>query len=250
MASPQYPPATDRWNLNIPLLIGVVFVFLIGVAAWVLVASGDDDPAMVATSDSTDPTTTVETTVAPTSTVPVTTSPAPMPDATAITSTTAAPTVTQPPPPPAPAPAPPPPPPPAPTTTPAPTTPPVPPTTAPGSAPGTVPGDLAIPGFPMQAPPCNDSFITIIASAVGNDVAPEGILVYLEDHPGSSYLRTDQTCPSLAQSVDGEPIYVVFFGPFAVADDACTARAQGTEGSYVRQLSATLGPDHSVPCPA
>ena len=101
----------------------------------------------------------------------------------------------------------------------------------------------------MQAPPCNDSFITVVASAVGADVASEGILEYLEGYPTSNYLRTDQTCPSLAQSIDGEPIYVVFFGPFPFAEDACAARADGTEGSYARILSETQTPAHAVPCP-
>lgn len=100
----------------------------------------------------------------------------------------------------------------------------------------------------MQAPPCNDSFITIIASAVGSDVAAVGIQTYLDDYPTSNYLRTDQTCPSLTPALDGEPIYVVFFGPFPFASDACEARAGGTEGSYVRTLSETEPPTHTIAC--
>ena len=47
---------------------------------------------------------------------------------------------------------------------------------------------------------------------------------------------------------DGAPIYVVFFGPFAVASDACAARAEGTDGAYARRLSTEVGPDHGVSC--
>jgi serine/threonine-protein kinase len=100
----------------------------------------------------------------------------------------------------------------------------------------------------MQRPGCDDSFITVIASAIGDQATPGGIANVLDAYPGSSYLRTDQTCPSLNQSVDGAPIYVVYFGPFAFASDACAARADGTEGAYARRLSDDVGPNHGVSC--
>ena len=70
----------------------------------------------------------------------------------------------------------------------------------------------------------------------------------LDEFPDSNYLRTDQTCPSLTQDVDGEPVYVVYLGPFPFASDACTARADGTPDAYARQLSEDLSPDHSIDC--
>jgi serine/threonine-protein kinase len=100
----------------------------------------------------------------------------------------------------------------------------------------------------MQRPGCDDSFITVLASAVGGQATAAGIAGVLETYPGSDYLRTDQTCPSLTPEIDGAPIYVVFFGPFVVASDACAARAQGSEGAYVRQLSDDLGPRHGISC--
>jgi serine/threonine-protein kinase len=126
---------------------------------------------------------------------------------------------------------------------------PAPPTTAEGSEPGAPLGDLAIDGYPMQQPPCDGGFITIIASAVGEQATANGIEAVLEQYPGSNYLRTDQTCSSLNPSVNGQPIYVVFFGPFPFASDACAARADGTEGSYARQLSNDVPPTHQVDCP-
>ena len=210
-------PPVDRWNVNLPAVVGVVFVFLIGVVIWVVTSNGDDEsgagtPATTA-ADTPDPTT------APSA--PATTTPPPMPDLTTATSAT-----------------------PAPTTTAAPEV-----TAAPGAGPDAVPGDLGIPDTPMQAPICNDSFITVIASAVGEDASAGGVANVLEQYPTSNYLRTDQTCPSLTPDVDGEPIYVVYFGPFPFASDACAARAGGTPDSYARQLSETLGPEHSVDCP-
>jgi serine/threonine-protein kinase len=122
-------------------------------------------------------------------------------------------------------------------------------TTAPGAGDDAVPGDLAVPGRPMQRPPCDGGFITVLASAVGNQATAGSIAAVLEQYPGSNYLRTDQTCSSLNPDVEGEPIYVVFLGPFALDTDACAARAEGPEGAYARQLSNDVGPQHSVDCP-
>lgn len=229
-----YDPSSagERWNVNLPAVIGVVFVFLVGVVVWVIATSGGDDdggvtggiaPSTVAgTTDSTSPTTTPGAAAG-------TTTPAPMPSTTTQTST---------PPPTSPSTAPP-------TTEPVETTT---PTTAPGAAEGAVPGDLGVPGRPMQQPPCDGSYITVLASPIGAQANASSVAAVLDDYPGSNYLRTDQTCPSLTPDVDGEPIYVIFLGPFAFDSDACAARAEGPEGAYARRLSDELGPDHSVAC--
>ena len=210
-------PAGERWNVNLPAVIGLVFVFLVGVIVWVVVSSGGDDDAAVSTTSTS---VAVPATGGSTTTQPVTqtTSPAPMPDPSAVATSTSA----------------------------DPTKPPV--TTAPGAGEGAVPGDLAVPGRPMQRPGCDESFITVLASAVGAQATAAGIGNVLDTYPGSNYLRTDQTCPSLTPDIDGEPIYVVYLGPFAFASDACAARAEGPQGAYARRLSTEVGPDHGVAC--
>lgn len=111
-----------------------------------------------------------------------------------------------------------------------------------------MPGDLAISGRPMQRPPCDGAFITVLASPIGEQATSAAVSAVLDQYPGSNYLRTDQTCPSLTPDVDGEPIYVIYLGPFVVASDACSARAGGPEGAYARELSNELGPEHAVAC--
>jgi len=222
-------PAGERWNVNLPAVIGLVFVLLVGVVVWVVVSSGgDDDDAAVSTTSTL---ATVPATDGSTTTLVVaqTTSPAPMPDPSAVaTSVDAAePPVTT-------------------STSVDAAEPPV--TTAPGADDGAVLGDLAVPGRPMQRPGCDDSFITVLASAVGAQATAVAIGNVLDTYPGSNYLRTDQTCPSLTPDIDGEPIYVVYLGPFAFASDACAARAEGPQGSYARKLSTEVGPDHGVDC--
>lgn len=231
-----YDPSSagERWNINMPAVIGVVFVFLLGVVVWVVATSGDDDGAAPG---STVPVTASPPTASTGDTVTGTTTPAPMPSttppptpATSTAPSTVPPTV--------------------PPTTPAPTEPAetTTPTTAPGAADGAVPGDLGVAGRPMQQPPCDGGFITVLASAIGGQATAASVGAVLDDYPGSNYLRTDQTCPSLNPDVDGEPIYVVYLGPFAVDSDACAARSEGPEGSYARQLSDDVGPEHSVDC--
>lgn len=231
-----HQPAGERWNVNMPAVIGVVFVLLVGVVIWVIASSsggdGDEDAEPVQTT-----TTVAAASPAPTSTdvttddtTPMSTTPAPMPATTAPAETTtpsSAPATTEPPPPATAAPA----------------------TTAPGSDVGTVPGDLGVADRPMQQPTCDGGYIAVLASPIGEQATAASLASVLDTYPGSNYLRTDQTCPSLTQSRDGQPIYVVFLGPFAVESDACTARAEGPEGAYARRLSSELTPDHVVDCP-
>lgn len=223
----------ERWNVNLPAVIGVVFVFLVGVIVWVIASGGDDDDS-AAGSSSTSSSVVTDTAVTTTPAMPEsTTTTIAEPTETTVpaastTSTTSSTTTTTT------------------TTTVPPTT--VPVTTAPGADDDAVPGDLAIPGRPMQRPTCDGSFITIIASAVGDDATADGIAAVLDAYPGSEYLRTDQTCSSLRPDVDGAPIYVVYFGPFAFDTDACAARAEGPDGAYAKELSQDVGPDQVVDC--
>ena len=241
------PPERDRWGLNLPLAVGVVVVFLIAVIAWVVIDAprGDDeavDPTLPPPAPTTNPigslvvpTTTTTPPLLPT-TVPVVpvqpTTPPPVPTPTAappaptipVTPTT---TVAPPPPPP--------------------TAAPTPPATLSPPGPDAVPGDLGVPNRPMVRPVCS-GYITVIASNVASTTSAAGIQQILAQYPGSEYLRTDESCTSLDRSGQGEPIYVVYFGPYPEAVDACLARADGPSGAYARQLSNDIGPNHSVAC--
>ena len=231
-------PATgERWNVNMPAVIGVVFVFLLAVVIWVIATSGGDGDgaagdAPIETPPATESPATTVAAVSTTESATGTTTPAPMP-ATTMPIQTTAPTS-------APSTAPP-------TTEPPPATA-APATTAPGADPDTVPGDLGVPGRAMQRPACDGSFITVLASPIGGQATAASLAAVLDTYPGSNYLRTDETCPSLTPSSGGEPIYVVFLGPFSIDSDACAARSNGPDGSYARQLSDDLSPDHVVTC--
>ena len=240
----------ERWNVNLPAVIGVVFVFLVGVIVWVVAASAsDDDGALPGESVPSVPTSTIAAIV----TVPTTT-PLPMPSTT-LAAPTLAPTLppTAPPTTPAPTAAP---------TTPAPTAPP--PTAAPAPTTTAAPAptttgaptttvspssvDLGVPGHPITQPPCNGGYITVLGSAIGDQATADSMANVLNKYDGSNYLRTDVTCSSLTPSSNGEPIYVVYFGPYATDREACAARSQGPKDAYVRRLSNDIPPSHSVNC--
>jgi hypothetical protein len=244
----------ERWNVNLPAVIGVVFVFLVGVIVWVVAASASDDGgALPGESVPSVPTSTLAAIV----TVPTTT-PLPMPSTT-LAAPTLAPTLPPTAPPTTPAPTA------APTTpapTAAPTTPPT--TTAPAPTTTTAPAptstgaptttvaptgvDLGVPGHPITRPPCDGGYITVLGSAIGSQATADSMAKVLNKYPGSNYLRTDVTCSSLTPSSSGQPIYVVYFGPYATDREACAARSQGPKDAYVRRLSNDLPPSHSVNC--
>lgn len=109
---------------------------------------------------------------------------------------------------------------------------------------GTPEGDLGIPGYDMVVPTCDDQYITVLYSAIEPGAYEEQVASNLDAYPNSNYLRTDQSCPSLRQEIEGNPIYAVFYGPFETAGEACDALAD--ENSYVRLLSETTPPGEAT----
>lgn len=100
----------------------------------------------------------------------------------------------------------------------------------------TVPGDLGL-AIAMTNPVCDSSYVTLLFSSVEPDVYEEEITKYLADYPGSNYLRTDVTgCRSLRQSLNGNLIYAVYFGPFTSFAEACASRPLDS-GAYVKVLN-------------
>lgn len=97
--------------------------------------------------------------------------------------------------------------------------------------------DLGISGYPIQQPTCDGAFVTVVASIVGKDDAAERVKSVLDRYPDGNYLRTDRSCASFSQSSNGQPIFVVFLGPFAQPADACEARVKAADDAYIKRLS-------------
>ena len=105
-------------------------------------------------------------------------------------------------------------------------------TTAPPAARG--PGDLGLP-VPISAPACNGDTVAVVYNAVTPGAYQQEIAAALAQHPGASYLRTDQACASLKQSENGSPIYAVYY-PGATRAETCAIRDRIGGGTYARVL--------------
>lgn len=90
---------------------------------------------------------------------------------------------------------------------------------------------------PITQPGCEGSFIAVVGSAVHPPTYREEVQGMLDAHPGSEYLHTSDTCPSLRPRTDaGNEIYAVYYGPFPAREQACQIQDSWGEGSYVKVL--------------
>jgi hypothetical protein len=71
----------------------------------------------------------------------------------------------------------------------------------------------------------------------------------LNDYPGSSYLRTDQSCPSLHQSTgSGDPIYAVYRPAGRDQGSVCAAVNAAGGSAYGMWLDTNSDPDTDITC--
>jgi serine/threonine protein kinase, bacterial len=110
------------------------------------------------------------------------------------------------------------------------------------------PGDLGL-ATPISRPPCNGLGIVVLGNITTPGLYPQGVQDLLNRHPGASYLRTDQSCPSLRQSDDeGDPIYTVYRPAGFSQSEVCAAvRSEGGD-AYGKWLDYTTPPSYIIPC--
>lgn len=103
--------------------------------------------------------------------------------------------------------------------------------------------------IPMSHPACDGTGIVVLGSVTTPGQYAEGVQRLLEANPGASYLRTDQSCPSLRPATaDGNPIYAVYRVAGRSQAAVCDAVAAAGGGAYGRWLSNTLPPEHKIDC--
>lgn len=126
-----------------------------------------------------------------------------------------------------------------------------PPAPRPPTPPAKPSGDLGL-SIPMSSPSCNpEQTIVVLGNATTPGRYAEDIQRLLNAHPGASYLRTDQSCPSLRQATEtGNPIYAVYRIAGRTEAQACAAVRAAGAGAYARWLSTSplKGPEHSITC--
>jgi len=123
-----------------------------------------------------------------------------------------------------------------------------PPPVRPAPAPSRGSGDLGL-SVPISYPPCDGLGIAIVYSATNPDKYRLAVQQALNSNPGSSYLRTDLSCPSLRQSSDdGTAIYAVFYPAGYSKSSVCSAVRQSGPGAYGRWLDTDISPAHKIIC--
>ena len=86
--------------------------------------------------------------------------------------------------------------------------------------------------------PCSDAFLVILTSSGTPKDNDAQVQAAADKVPDAKYLRTDKSCKTFNQSLNGNPIYAAYVGPFDSMADACQARVDtGSAASYVRLLS-------------
>ncbi|MEO9327512.1 serine/threonine-protein kinase [Gordonia aurantiaca] len=113
---------------------------------------------------------------------------------------------------------------------------------------GSGPGDLGV-SVPMSRPACDGTGIVVVGNATSPGSYASEVQAYLDRFPGSNYLRTDQSCPSLRQRSDeGNPIYAVYFVAGPTLGDICTLRNQIGGDAYGKWLDTTSDPSMYITC--
>ncbi|MET0454095.1 MAG: serine/threonine-protein kinase [Mycobacterium sp.] len=126
--------------------------------------------------------------------------------------------------------------------------PPPPPPPPPPPAPVVVPGDLGL-SIPMTRPACDGTGIVVLYNAVTPGAYVEEIGQALASHPGASYLRTDQSCPSLRQrDGNGNVIYAVYRVAGRTQAEVCGAVRSAGDGAYGKWLDTSTDPAFILPC--
>ena len=114
------------------------------------------------------------------------------------------------------------------------------------AAPSAVTGDLSL-TVPMTRPACDGTGIVVLFSAVTPGSYAQEVQAALDANPGSSYLRTDQSCSSLNQATaDGNAIYAVYRVGGPDQNSVCAAVAGS--GGYGKWLDNTSDPDARIEC--
>jgi serine/threonine-protein kinase len=101
----------------------------------------------------------------------------------------------------------------------------------------------------MSTPACNGQGIVVLGNITTPGQYPSGIQQLLNQFPGASYLRTDQSCPSLRHASDeGNPIYAVYRPAGTTQAQICAAVRSAGGKAYGKWLDTTTDPAYIIPC--
>jgi hypothetical protein len=103
--------------------------------------------------------------------------------------------------------------------------------------------------IPVSRPTCDGTGIVVLGNAVTPGRYQADVQRLLADNPGASYLRTDQSCPSLRQATEtGSPIYAVFRVAGRTPQEVCSAVRAAGGNAYGKWLDTAADPSYVIPC--
>lgn len=109
-------------------------------------------------------------------------------------------------------------------------------------------GDLGL-SIPMTLPRCNGQGIVVLGNVTTPGLYESGVQQLLNMFPGASYLRTDQSCPSLRQATEeGNPIYTIYVPAGGTQRQICAAVRSAGGDSYGKWLDTTTDASYIIPC--
>ena len=101
----------------------------------------------------------------------------------------------------------------------------------------------------MSKPLCNGQGIVVLGNVTTPGQYESGIQRLLNIYPGASYLRTDQSCPSLRQADDeGDPIYTVYRPAGSTRSEVWAAVCAAGGEAYGKVLDYTTDAAHQILC--
>jgi serine/threonine-protein kinase len=100
----------------------------------------------------------------------------------------------------------------------------------------------------MSHPACDGTGIVVVGSAVTPGSYDADVQRFLNSSPGAEYLRTDESCPSLRQSLNGNPIYTVYRVAGRTVDELCSAVRSAGGDAYGKWLNTTSDPTTWITC--
>lgn len=102
---------------------------------------------------------------------------------------------------------------------------------------------------PITQPSCDGRFIVVVGSAVHPPNYRAEVQRMLDAYPGSEYLHTIDTCPSLRpRDSAGNEIFGVYYGPFETREQACRNRNSLSGDSYVKILDTVTDSNVIIEC--
>lgn len=106
-----------------------------------------------------------------------------------------------------------------------------------GGRAGRTMGPLAVEAA-YQNQGCTGRLLVVLASSGDPKADDRTIGAAVDQVPDAKYLRTSRSCETFNQSLNGNPIYAAYVGPFDSIAEACAARTEtGIAAAYVRTLS-------------